>query len=499
MAEGSALLARVRARAEAAFEESVRRLVDFLRIPSVGTDPARAADTRRAAEWLARELAGLGLAVELAETGGHPVVLARGGPDRGPRVLYYGHYDVQPPDPVEAWSGDPFNPRIVDGPHGPRVVARGASDDKGQLMTIVEALRAWVAETGGLPVPVTLMVEGEEESGSAHLPAFVRARREALAADVAVISDTAMMDPDTPAITASLRGIVYVELRLRGPARDLHSGLYGGVAPNPLHALAAFLAGLHDARGRVTLPGFYDRVRPPEPALREAWARLPFDEAAFFREGGFEVPVGEEGHDTLARLWARPCLDVNGIAGGYVGEGAKTVIPAEARAKFSCRLVPDQRADEVFAAIERACRERLPAWARFELLDLGRGDPLAVDPESPAFAVAREALAAVFGRAPVAIGCGGSIPVAGVLAAELGLVPLLVGFGLEDDRVHAPDEKFELVNFRRGILTHVHMLAGFAARGGSGSGEMPATGRRQPASATRAARARRSSTKPSTT
>ncbi len=460
------LLQRVVARAEAEFDASVQRLQDFLRIPSVGTDPARAEDTRRAARWLAGQLRELGLEVELAPTDGHPVVLARGGAGSGPRVLYYGHYDVQPAEGGEGWSGDPFTPRLVEGPRGPRIVARGASDNKGQLLTIVEALRAWVAETGGLPVPVVLMVEGEEESGSVHLPAFIRARREALQAEVAVISDTAMIDLDTPAITASLRGIVYVELTVHGPARDLHSGLYGGVAPNPLHALARFLAGLHDHEGRVTLPGFYERVRPLSPALRRAWAAIPFDETGFFESGGFTRPVGEAGFGTLERLWARPCLDVNGIVGGYGGEGAKTVIPASARAKFSCRLVPDQRADEVFAAIEQACRARIAPPFRFELTDLGRGDPIAVDTTSPWFAVAREALTRVFGREPLAIGCGGSIPVVALLVRELGLVPLLVGFGLEDDRVHAPDEKFELAAFRRGILTHVHMLAGFARRSG---------------------------------
>lgn len=453
-------LERALARAETGFDGALARLLEFLRIPSVGTDPARAADTRRAAHWLAAQLREIGLAVELVETPGHPLVLASGG--SGPvHVLYYGHYDVQPAAREDGWSGDPFEPRIVPGPHGRRVVARGACDDKGQLLTIVEALRAWREVAGELPVRVTLLVEGEEESGSVHLPQALRKLRDRLAADVAVISDTAMIAPDHPAITILLRGIVYAEVELRGPARDLHSGIFGGIACNPLHDLARFLASLHDERGLVALPGFYDSVRALPAEITRSWEDLSDYAARLLAATGQERACGEEGRGLLERLWARPCLDVNGVVGGYTGEGAKTVIPARAVAKFSCRIVPDQKADEVFAAIERACRERLPEGA-WTLRDLGRGDPVLVDPQLPALGVAKRALAAVFGREPALVGCGGSIPVGALFSRELGLPPLFVGFGLDDDGVHGPDEKFELELFRRGILAHLHMLAGFA-------------------------------------
>jgi len=453
-------LGRALVRAEADAAAARRRLLDFLRIPSVGTDPEHAKDTRRAADWLAGELREIGLAVELVETPGHPVVLARGG-EGSVHILYYGHYDVQPAAREDGWAGDPFEPRIVEGPHGARVVARGASDDKGQLLTIVEALRAWREANGALPVRVTLLVEGEEESGSVHLPEVVRVRREELAADVAVISDTAMIAPDHPALTILLRGIVYAELEVRGPARDLHSGLFGGIACNPLHILARFLASLHDSHGRVALPGFYDAVRVLPAEVTRSWAELSGYAERLLAATGQRQACGEEGRGLLERLWARPCLDVNGVVGGYAGEGAKTVIPVRALAKFSCRLVPDQTADAVFAAIERACRERLPEGS-WQLRDLGKGDPVLVDPHLPALAVAKRALATVFGREPALVGCGGSIPVGALFARELGLPPLFVGFGLEDDNVHAPEEKFELELFRRGIAAHLHMLAGFA-------------------------------------
>lgn len=459
----SDLLSPVLAEIDRSFGESVERLKDFLRIPSVGTDPAHDADTRRAAEWLRDELVAAGLAAEVRPTPGQPMVVAKGGSGAGPRLLYYGHYDVQPPDPLDLWESPPFEPTLVEGPHGPRIVARGAVDDKGQLLTWVEAMRAWKRVHGELPVPVTVLVEGEEESSSVNLEPFVREHREELAADVAIVSDTGMLGVDLPAITTTLRGIVYLEATLTGPSRDLHSGMYGGAVPNPIHALAELLASLHDAHGRVAIPGFYAAVRELDEAERRAWRELPFDERAFLAEIGLERSVGEEGFTLLERLWARPCLDVNGIWGGYTGAGAKTVIPSRAHAKLSCRLVPDQRAEEVRDLVIRTLQERCPPDCRIAVRDLGCGDPIRISPDSPYMAVARRALARVFGREPALIGCGGSIPVAASFRRLLGLDTLLVGFGLDDDRVHSPNEKFELVCYRRGIETHAAMLAEFAA------------------------------------
>lgn len=456
-------LAPVLAEIDRSFADSVERLKAFLRIPSVGTDPRHAADTRRAAEWLAGTLADAGLEAAVRPTPGQPMVVAKGGRRAGPRLLYYGHYDVQPPDPLDLWQSPPFEPVIVQGPHGPRIVARGAVDDKGQLMTWVEAMRAWMRVHGELPVPITVLVEGEEESSSVHLEPFLDAHRDELTADIAIISDTGMLGVDRPAITTMLRGIVYLEVTLEGPSHDLHSGMYGGAVPNPIHALATLLASLHDERGRVAIDGFYDEVRDVDPSERRAWRELPFDEKQFLAEIGLKRSVGEQGFSLLERLWARPCLDVNGIWGGYTGAGAKTVIPARAHAKLSCRLVPEQRAETVRALVMQTLIERCPPECRIEVRDLGCGDPIRVPPDSPYMAVARRALSRIFGREPVLIGCGGSIPVVASLKRLLGVDSLLVGFGLDDDRVHSPNEKFELICYRRGIETHAAMLAQFAA------------------------------------
>ena len=441
------------------FEESVARLGDFLRIPSVGTDPAHDADTRRAAEWLARELAALDLEVTLEATGGHPVVLARGGAADGPRLLYYGHYDVQPPDPLDEWRSPPFEPTIGDGPHGRRIVARGAVDNKGQLMTIIEALRAVRAVAGGIPIGVTLMIEGEEESGSPHLGDFLRTRRARLEARAAVISDTTMISPDRPAITDRLRGLLYLELALQGPGRDLHSGLYGGVAPNPLHGLARLVASLHDPGGRIAVSGFYDGVFEPEEEVRRSWRELGFDEAAFLAAAGLEKASGEEGFSLLERLWARPCLDVNGMWGGYTGDGQKTVIPSQAWAKLSARLVPDQDPEAVLARLETHLRAHCPADLQLSLRRLAAAAPVRVPGDSPHLAAAERALSRVFPHPPVRIGCGGTIPVVALLRDVLGLDSLLLGFGLDDDGAHSPNEKFELICFRRGIESHAALIA----------------------------------------
>lgn len=456
---------RVLARADAEFEAHRRRWLDLLRIPSVSAQPPHAGDCRAAAAFLADALAAIGFAARIVETPGHPVVLAEhpGPGGAAPHLLFYGHYDVQPPEPLELWRSPPFEPTIVEGPHGPRVVARGAVDDKGQVAMWLAALTAWHAETGVLPVRATVVIEGEEEVGSVNLDAFLAAHAETLRqADIAVISDTNMWDIDTPAITTSLRGLAYMHVTLRAASRDLHSGMYGGSALNPINALARALAALHDDTGRVTLPGFYDGVAEVSPEQAAQWAALGFDEGRFLGDIGLSQPSGERGRGGLERLWARPTCDVNGIWGGYQGPGAKTVIAAEAGAKISFRLVPGQDPAKVVASFHAFMRDHVPADARLEIS--GSGSPAFRVPADNRFIdAARAALAEEFGRPAVTIGGGGSIPVVGSLHRILGLDSLLMGFGLDDDQIHSPNEKFEMRCFQRGLRSHVRLLGALAA------------------------------------
>jgi acetylornithine deacetylase/succinyl-diaminopimelate desuccinylase-like protein len=459
-------LAKLSAHLDRAFPASIERLNDFLRIPSVGTDPAYRADTLRCAEWLAAQLRGIGFDAASRPTEGMPMVVGHWpGPPGSPHILYYGHYDVQPADPFELWDSPPFDPAIVDGRNGPRVVARGAVDDKGQVMTFVEAFRAWKEVYGGPPVGVSVLIEGEEEAASTSFVPFLEAHRDELKADVCVVSDTGMLGVDSPAITYMLRGIVYLEVKLAGPSRDLHSGMYGGAVPNPINLLTRILGQLHDDRGRVQIPGFYDDVIEVAEAELEAWRGSGFDDRAFLGEIGLTQSMGEAGRSVLERIWARPTCDINGIWGGYTGEGSKTVIPSHASAKLSCRLVPDQDPDRIAAAIERFFRERLPADCRLDLTDHGRGRPVRVATDSPWLRAARAGILDVFGKQPTLIGCGGSIPITAPLREILALDVLFVGFGLDDDRVHSPNEKFDLVCYDRGIRTHAAMLARFAELG----------------------------------
>jgi acetylornithine deacetylase/succinyl-diaminopimelate desuccinylase-like protein len=449
------------------FDASTSRLVDFLRIPSVSTDPSFDGETRRCAEWLVGELRGLGFEAEAAKTIGHPMVVAHHpgvGPDaaKRPRVLYYGHYDVQPADPLELWTSPPFEPAIVAGPRGKRVVARGAVDDKGQVMGIVEALRAWKSLAGGPPCPVTLMIEGEEESGSRSLEPFMHASKARLAADVCVVSDTGMWDVATPAITTRLRGLVYMEVTVHGPSRDLHSGMYGGAVPNPINVLARILSELHDDQRRITIPGFYDGVGElPEPTKAQ-WQSLGFSDAEFLGDIGLGSGFGEAGRSTLERTWSRPTCDVNGIFGGYTGKGAKTVIAAHATAKVSFRLVSRQDPAKIAAAFEEFVRSRLPAGCRAEFESHGANAAIEVSESSRYLAAADAGLKAVFGKAPLLIGTGGSIPAVGAIQRILGMDSLLVGFGLDDDCVHSPNEKFELACYQNAIRSHATMLGEFA-------------------------------------
>ena len=445
---------------DATLDASRERWFEFLRIPSVSAQPAHAADCQRAAAWVREQLEGLGFQAAVLPTAGLPAVLAQhSGPGAdAPHVLFYGHYDVQPAEPLHLWAADPFDPKLTQGPHGPRVVARGAVDDKGQVMLWLEALRAWHAATGSLPVRVSVLVEGEEEVGSPNLEPFLAAHRDALAADVCVVSDTNMWDIDTPALTTRLRGMAYLELTVKAADRDLHSGLFGGSALNPINALTRILGELQDADGRVQLPGFYDGVTEVPAALAAEWQALGFDEGAFLGGVGLSHPAGERGRPALERLWARPTADVNGIWGGYQGPGAKTVIAAEAGAKVSFRLVPGQDPAAVAAAFQAFVDARLPEGARAEVQVQASAPGVEIPSGSRFVAAAREALAAEYGRPAVLMGSGGSIPVVGSFKRLLGLDSLLMGFGLEDDQVHSPNEKFEWRCFEHGIRAHARLL-----------------------------------------
>ena len=452
----------VLAHIEGDFGAAVSRYIDFLRIPSISTDPAYTGEVTRAGAWLRDEFRALGFTAELHETPGHPILLAHCEAEspNAPHLLYYGHYDVQPPEPLELWESPPFEPSIVDGPHGKRVVARGAVDDKGQVMTFLEAFRAWKAVHGALPVTVTALIEGEEESGSASLPGFLAEHAASLGkAAIAIISDTNSWDIDTPAITYRLRGNVYVEVTLQGPSRDLHSGLYGGAAVNPLNALTEILGQLHDRDGRVQLPGFYDRVAGLSPEERQAWAALSFDEAGFLGEIGLTQSVGEAGYSALERLWARPTCDLHGIWGGYTGPGSKTVIASRASAKLSFRTVPSQDPAKILQGLREFLDERTPPDCRWSIEEMSASAGILVPSGGPFMQAARAGLADIYGKPAAMVGCGGSIPVVGHMQEKLGLASILVGFGLSDDRIHSPNEKFELKCLKNGILSHAAILA----------------------------------------
>ena len=451
---------------DATLDAARERLFALLRIPGVSAQPNHDADCAASAMWLSNELEAIGFAVDVLPTAGHPVLLARmAGPAGAPHLLYYGHYDVQPAEPLELWTHPPFDPQLVDGPRGKRIVARGAVDDKGQAMMIVAALRAWREAHGSIPVGCTVLIEGEEEIGSLNLEPFLETYKDRLGADVAVISDTTMWDIDTPALTTRLRGLTFLEVTLRGPSRDLHSGMYGGSALNPLNALARILGELHDDQGRIRLPGFYDGVREISPAQAAQWEGLRFDEGAYLHAIGLAAPAGEADRPALQRLWSRPTADINGLWGGYTGVGAKTVIASEASAKISFRLVPDQDPQEVAQQFRRFVTERLPkgASAAFQILAAGPG--IAINEESVFMRAAAAVLEEEFSRAPVMMGCGGSIPVVESLRRILGIDSVLMGFGLDDDQPHSPNEKFELRCFHRGIRSHARLIGRLAGLG----------------------------------
>ena len=459
-ADVDGVLARLRAQEC----ESLDQLFEFLRIPSISADPAYTDDVARAAQWACAQLRQIGFNACVMPTKGHPMVVARSdGPAgyEGPRFLYYGHYDVQPADPLELWDSPPFEPVIVDGPRGKRIVARGAVDDKGQVVAILEAMRAWVKVHGTLPCAATVILEGEEECGSEHLEPFLRENTELLRADACVVSDTGMWDVETPAITTSLRGLVYQEVTVRWPDKDLHSGLYGGAVPNPVNVLASIIAQLHDANRRVTLRGFYDDVVETSPRVLEQWRTMGFSEAEFLAGAGMKEGFGEAGRSAVERTWSRPTCDANGFFCGYTGKGSKTVIGSFATAKVSFRLVAKQDPMKVVAAFQQFVLERLPPGCRAEFQSFGTNPAVQVAAESPFLGAAERALEKTYGRKAVLIGSGGSIPAVGAIQRIVGAPALLVGFGLDDDCVHSPNEKFELACFHGAMRSHAAMLAEF--------------------------------------
>ena len=442
--------------------QSLDRLVDLLRIPSISTDPAYAADCARAADWLAADLRTLGFNARSAQTPGHPMVVGHGGTGNR-HILFYGHYDVQPVDPLDLWHTDPFDPRIEDTAKGRVIRARGASDDKGQLMTFIEACRAWKAVHGTLPGKLTIFLEGEEESSSPSLIPFMEANREELSASLALICDTGLYEDRLPAISTQLRGITKAEFTIHAATRDLHSGSYGGLARNPLHVMSSLLAGLHDATGRVMVPGFYDDVDELAENLRQQWQGLAFNHAAYLGDVGLSIPAGEQDRTPLEMLWSRPTAEVNGMWGGYNGAGFKTVLPAEAHAKVSFRLVSRQDPEKILVAFRTWAEAQIPGDCRITWHDAIEGSPASVmSIADPAFEAARAALGEEWGRPAVFVGEGGSIPIAGYFKSILGMDAMLVGFAKDDDQIHSPNEKYDVTSFHKGIRSWARILARIA-------------------------------------
>ena len=437
-------------------DQRVSELQELLRIPSVSAVSAHHDDCREAANWVHKQLAACGFETETVETDGLPIVSAEWTKAKGaPTALVYGHYDVQPPDPLNEWTTPPFEPTIRDG----CLFARGATDDKGQVFTHIKSVAAWLDATGKLPINVKFVIEGEEEVGSNNLEKFLESHKDRLACDIAVISDTAQYGNGIPAITYGLRGILACEVILHGPHQDLHSGVFGGAITNPVNALAKMLGTLHDDDGRIQIPGFYDDVIPLTDEERRAFADLPFDEQAYCKSLGIDAVAGEAGYTTLERRWARPTCDINGFFGGYQGEGPKTIIPAKATAKITCRLVPGQDAHQLTQALEHFLREQCPPGVRFEFKTYHGAPAVLCDTSSPYMAAARKAVEAGFGQTPVMIREGGSIPVVGSFKQILGVDTLLLGWGRNTDNLHGPNEHFHLEDFHHGTLASAHLWA----------------------------------------
>jgi acetylornithine deacetylase/succinyl-diaminopimelate desuccinylase-like protein len=452
-------------RIDADFDDSLQRLFKLLRIKSISADPAFAKDCTAAAEHLAADIATLGFKTEVRPTAGHPAIVAKrnGGAGTRPHVLFYGHYDVQPVDPLDLWHRPPFEPVVTDHADGRKIiVARGAEDDKGQLMTFVEACRAWTAVTGSLPLDVTILIEGEEEIGSKNFVPFLEQNKQELAADFALVCDTGMWDPETPAITTSLRGLVYEEVKIKAANRDLHSGVFGGGAQNPIRVLTRILGGLHDDNGHITIPGFYDGVEDLPPEIREQRAKLDLTAESFLKPVGLSIPAGETDRLLIEQVSSRPTCDINGIVGGYIGEGSKTVIPAEASAKVSFRLVEGQDPVKIQAAFRKYVTDRLPKDCSAVFLNHSNASAIALDWNMKPLAAARRALTDEWGKEALLVGSGASIPIVADFKHTLGLDSVLIGFGLDDDNIHSPNEKYDLKSFHKGIRSWARIIAALA-------------------------------------
>ncbi|MGR4932631.1 dipeptidase [Bradyrhizobium sp. CAR08] len=446
-------------------DAALKRLFEVLRIPSISTDPAYKESCRDTAEWCVNTLREIGFEAGLRETTGHPMVVAHGGAQEAtgkPHVLFYGHYDVQPPDPLDLWTSPPFEPRLgIEPGNGEVILARGAEDNKGQFSTFLEAFRAWKQVAGELPIPVTVLLEGEEECGSQSLPSFLAEHGNEITCDLALICDTVQWDKDTPGITLSMRGIIGAEVVLTGPNRDLHSGQYGGPALNPIGALVRVLAGLHDEDGHVMVPGFYEGIPKLSTQRRQQLEGLGFNAAAFLGDIGLTQPAGETGYSALEQLWVRPTCEFNGITGGYQGVGNKTVIPSKASAKLTCRLVPGQDPEKILASLEDFIRSRAKdCEVEFKVHQCHNA--FAFDARKPHVRAAAKALEEEWGRPAALMGAGGSVPIVAAFNHQLGMECLLVGFGLDDSRIHSPNEKYNLTSFYRGARSWariIHQLA----------------------------------------
>lgn len=442
-------------------DRQLEKLFELLSIAGIAS--RNDGQCQRAAQWLADYLQQeLGFQARIAETQGQPNVLGECiKSDDAPTVLIYGHYDVQPPDPLELWDTGPFEPAIRNG----YIYARGANDDKGQLFAHLMAIKSWQQAGGGLPVNVKVFFEGEEEIGSPNLEPFVAAHAKDLSADAALVSDSAFFAKDVPSITYALRGLVYIELTLRGPSRDVHSGQYGGAVANPLNALARIISQMHDDSGRVTIPGFYDDVNDLTQQEFDSWQKLPFNENAFASELGLHALAGgEDGYSALERLWARPTLDCNGIIGGYTAPGPKTVIPSTALAKISMRLVPSQNPEHIVRQIEEFLSRHTPSGMQAELSVMTKARPVLLQTDSPAMSAAKAAYAEGFGQEPALIRCGASVPVTELIQRLLGIDAVLMGFGLPDDRLHSPNERFALDQLYGGAIASAAFMQNFAGR-----------------------------------